>query len=356
MKIAHIINSLSRGGAEVLLKNTIRLFPESEHLIIYLNSPNDMKNEFNGKVSFVCLGHVSWKEVVFSVRKLKKILNEWKPDIIHSHLFDSTLLARLSSKSIAPLVSTIHSTYSTDAFSKSKKALWLEKLTANRQQGLISVSEFVLNDYLKFVPFKGKTFVLYNFLPQRYFGVGKISGKGTIRQLKCVAVGNLKEAKNYGFLLQAFSYLKELNISLDIYGEGSMKNEMQAYVQSNNLKVSLCGSAENIEEILPSYDLFLQASQHEGFGISVAEAMALKLPVAVSDIPVFREITNEHAWFFSLDNVKVLVSILKNMYENMLDRNLHVESAYEQIQKISSENSYKEKLQEIYSSLIHQKA
>jgi glycosyltransferase involved in cell wall biosynthesis len=356
LRIVHIINNLSRGGAEILLKSTINLFTEYEHLVIYLNQPDELKGELKGRVHFICMHHTSWRQIFITSIKIKQIIKDWQPHVIHAHLFDSTLIARLSKVRSIPIVSTIHSTYSTDAFKKSKKALLLERLTVNNQQGLIGVSEYVLKDYLKYVPFKGKTFVLYNFLSQRNFETAENRRIVKREELQCVAVGNLKEAKNYFYLLEAFSHLKNYPIRLDIYGEGSLREPLTQYIQENGLKVNLFGQVGDVLNVLPNYDLFLQGSSHEGFGISVAEAIAMKLPVLISDIPVFREITVGQAHFFPLDNVHKLAAILKSLSQDERKRKRFVHNAYEQICKISSENAYKKNLHEIYSYFIQRKS
>jgi glycosyltransferase involved in cell wall biosynthesis len=354
-RIAHFINNLSRGGAEILLKSTINSFPEYEHLIIYTNPPDELKKEIQGNVHYICLYHTSWRQIINTRKKIRHIIKEWHPHLIHAHLFDSTLIARLCKIRSIPLISTIHSTYSVDAFSKSKKALLLERLTSNLQQGLIGVSEYVIKDYLKHVPFKGKTFVLYNFLPERNFTTKSGITKKHNEEFKCVAVGNLKEAKNYFYLLEAFTYLKDYPISLDIYGDGPLRESLFYYIQENELKVKLCGKAGDVTNILPNYDLFIQGSIHEGFGISVAESLAMKLPVLISDIAVFREITAGKAHFFPLNNVQEFIAILKSLYQDEVKRTMHVKSAFDQICKTSSESIYKDNLHQIYSYFIQLK-
>ena len=67
-----------------------------------------------------------------------------------------------------------------------------------KRHTLIAVSDYVLIDYLRFVSFKGKRFVLYNFLPEDYFK--KVECGTGNAPCKCIAVGTLKEAKNYPYL------------------------------------------------------------------------------------------------------------------------------------------------------------
>ncbi len=44
--------------------------------------------------------------------------------------------------------------------------------------------------------------------------------------------------------------------------------------------------------------LFIFASSYEGFGIPILEAMAAERPMVLSDIPVFREITQDKGFYF----------------------------------------------------------
>jgi glycosyltransferase involved in cell wall biosynthesis len=246
------------------------------------------------------------------------------------------------------LISTLHSLYSKDAFEKNIISVWAERLLLKNRYALVAVSRYVLEDYLHYVPFKGKTFVLYNFLPDSFFQKHKRLKSG---ELKCVAIGNLKEAKNYPFLLDIFKELKGSGISLDVYGEGLLRNQLQDQIHREGLQVKLCGETNSISDVLSQYDLFIQASSHEGFGISVIEAMAASLPVYVSDIPVFREITGNFAFFFSLSSPNSAAQNLKDFKENVALRNQHVKQAYNYCRLHYSEKIYKQKLQQIYNDV-----
>jgi glycosyltransferase involved in cell wall biosynthesis len=347
-RIIHIIDSLARGGAEILLKNSVNNLPEWEHTIVHLYPISELANEFKGDVSFICVHHKGWKSLLSTASKLKKIINKQRPLLVHSHLLKSTLCARLGTPRKIPLVTTIHSTYSIDAFEKKRVSVWMEKLTIRNRHAIIGVSRYVLEDYLGFIPFKGKSFVLYNFLHDSSF----YQGTGSLgRNLKCVAIGNLKEAKNYAYLLDIFSNLKGSGISIDIYGEGGLRKQLQKRIELETLPVKLCGKAAAIDTVLPDYDLFIQASTHEGFGISVIEAMAASLPVFVSDLPVFREITGTHAHFFSLSDAGAAAEILKKFKDNASLRNEHVQQAYYYCRQHYNQIEYRKRLLDIYNEV-----
>jgi glycosyltransferase involved in cell wall biosynthesis len=346
--IIHIIDSLARGGAEILLKNTVNSLPGYKHTIVHLYPNTELAKEFEVEVEFIFINHKGWPGLLSSVLKLKRIISAQKPLLVHSHLLTSTLCARLATPRKVPLVTTLHSTYSVDAFEKNRFSAWIERLTIKNRHVLIGVSRYLLNDYLRFIPFKGKSFVLYNFLPEASF-YHRTGREDNV--LKCVAIGNLKEAKNYPFLLDIFSTLKDSGISLDVYGEGILRKQLQERIENEGLPVRLCGKISRINEVLGQYDLFIQASIHEGFGISVIEAMGASLPVFLSDIPVFREITGNQAFYFSLSCPNNAAENLKAFKDNVSLRNQHVKQAYDYCRLHYSEKIYKKKLQQIYNDV-----
>jgi len=272
--------------------------------------------------------------------------------MVHTHLFWSTLIARFAVPKRVPLVSTIHSVYSIDAFQKNKIALTAERMSVRKEHNLIAVSNFVLTDYLEWVSFKGHAFVLYDFLPGSYFKENPRK-EGEQQSLRCVAVGNLKEAKNYPYLLQIFSHLKNENITLDIYGLGGMREELNRTIEKENLPVQLRGHASTSMDLLKEYDLFIQASTHEGFGLSVIEAVAAHLPVFVSDIPVFREVTGRHAHFFPLANPAVAAEQLRSAKNELDLRYRYVDKAFHFAKDNFSEQRFIAGLRNIYDQILH---
>ena len=67
-------------------------------------------------------------------------------------------------------------------------------------------------------------------------------------------------------------------------------------------------SQDYIEKHLHEYDLFVQPSRREGFGLTVAEAMAAGVPVLVSSDQGPAEVieNGKYGWVFSNDDAKDL--------------------------------------------------
>jgi glycosyltransferase involved in cell wall biosynthesis len=348
--IVHVIDSLGIGGAEILLRNTIAILPEYDHAVVYLNGPEDIKSSFPPSVTFLFLNYTGPARLIPSIFRLRKFIKAAKPFLVHSHLLFANYVARLATPKSVPLVFSLHSVYGKDAFEKGKKALWLERITTHSYHSIIGVSNTVITDYLDWVRFKGKRFVLYNFLDKKYFQI-KHTRNSRTDGLKCVAVGNLKELKNYHFLIEAFKQLKGDNIGLDIYGDGRLRKELQKEIDKHSLPIKLCGAVEDTAAVLPGYDLFLQASLHEGYGLTVMEALAVSLPVYISDIPVLHEVTEDAAHFFSLNSVDAFVSGIRQLKNDPALRYKDYSKSSAIAAKNASPEAYLQKLRKIYAEV-----
>ena len=341
------------GGAELLLNNTLKLLPDYQHIVVYLFPKADTENNFGlPNTELICLDHKGWRSLFSSARKLREIIKERKPVLVHSHLFYATICSRIAVPSSVPLVSTLHSLYSIDAFQKNRKAVWAERLTLKKRHKLIGVSKYVLEDYLKFIPFRGERFVLHNFLPGYFFEFHQPQLSSGQQDFRCVAIGNLKEVKNYDYLLEIFLNMKSRGITLDIYGEGALRKDLQEKIDKYDLPVTLRGMVKETKPLFKNYDLFIQASLHEGFGLSVIEAMASGLPAFISNIPVFHEITHELAHFFPLSDSREAARLLCDLRDNKQKREQHIEEGYRYCLRMYNEQTYKNKLLEIYDHIL----
>lgn len=350
-----IIDNLVKGGAEVLLVGVLRELNQRYHIVLVtLKNDCEFKNEeisFNEKYS---LGFRNKLSLLVCVFKLRKIIKKHSPDLIHSHLIYSSLIARMACPSNIPLLYSIHGELSKSDFNNSKILTFLEKSTLRKNHSLLAVSNVVLKDYQKTITHKLKSFVLHNYISDEYLEQ-KIVSKNydDLQSLKLIAVGNIKAAKNYGYLLKAFAFLKDYPVTLDIYGNTNqhLYEGLQFQIDQLNLNVSFKGASNNVCEKLNDYDLYIMSSKNEGFGIAVIEALACGLPALLSDIPVMREITSENALFFNLENPEHLSNLIKELLGGIHNLSELSEKGLKK-SKEYSKKVYLEKLFEIYGKLI----
>lgn len=137
------------------------------------------------------------------------------------------------------------------------------------------------------------------------------------RPNKIVSVGRLDEGKNFAMLIKAFSLICDNypDYTVEIYGEGRLKNELSQLIQSLNMqdRIFLKGQKTNVFEYIKDAKLFVFTSNMEGFPNALLEALLLGIPCISTDCPAYapRDMLEE-AYY------GVLVSL--NNYEELADK------------------------------------
>ncbi len=93
---------------------------------------------------------------------------------------------------------------------------------------------------------------------------------------KVIAVGRLDKQKGFDVLIYAWKKLSTQfpDWSLDIYGEGSLKEQLQKQINDLSLQqvVKLQGRTANIAQEFSRHSLMVLSSWYEGFGLVLCEA------------------------------------------------------------------------------------
>lgn len=160
-----------------------------------------------------------------------------------------------------------------------------------------------------------------------------------------LCIGNIEPRKNHKNLLRAFQALPD-NISrvytLVLVGAGGWKNEpihrLAAKLEKENKHVKIVEGKvtdEDMPFIYSGATLSINPSFYEGFGMPTVEAMACRVPVIVSDIPVMKEVAGPDSIYVdphSIESIKegmvqalALPGVRK---EAMIERNYDKAKAY----------------------------
>lgn len=110
----------------------------------------------------------------------------------------------------------------------------------------------------------------------------------TPRQRRIIGVGRLEKQKRFDRLIKAFIQAAPAmpDWRLDIYGEGSQREMLQALIDNAGLggRIALRGTTPNIPAELAASAIFVLPSAFEGFGIVILEAKNAGLPcIAYAD-------------------------------------------------------------------------
>jgi len=132
-------------------------------------------------------------------------------------------------------------------------------------------------------------------------------------------VGTVEPRKGYLQTLQAFTRLwaKDVDINLIIVGKQGWRVEklverLRAHPELHKRLFWLEGiSDEYLEKVYAASTCLIAASYGEGFGLPLIEAAQHKLPIIARDIPVFREVAGEHAYYFASRDPDGLVQTIQ---------------------------------------------
>jgi glycosyltransferase involved in cell wall biosynthesis len=119
-------------------------------------------------------------------------------------------------------------------------------------------------------------------------------------------VGTLEPRKGHTQILDAFELLWKYGqeVNLAIVGKPGwmvekLTKRLRHHPERDNHLFWLSGiSDEYLEKIYQASTCLIAASEGEGFGLPLIEAAQHKLPIIARDIPVFREVTGDHAFYF----------------------------------------------------------
>jgi N-acetylgalactosamine-N,N'-diacetylbacillosaminyl-diphospho-undecaprenol 4-alpha-N-acetylgalactosaminyltransferase len=128
-----------------------------------------------------------------------------------------------------------------------------------------------------------------------------------------LTIGRLDKGKNHTLLIKSIHKLKNKNVRLYIFGEGSMDKYLLDLISKYDLEenIFLMGFESNPFPYLKAADLFIFGSNHEGFPNVILEAMACNLPIISTNCPSGpNEIFEEDINYSTTENIITKYGIL----------------------------------------------
>jgi len=279
IKVVHLLYSLGVGGIETMVVNILNeqiLNLDSTLMIINDLFDGEVLKRIDKQISVVRIGRRPGSRSLWPILKLHYELLKIQPDVIHMH---SANICRFVLPALlrANFCATMHSVCLTD----NPNAPFL-----SRFQRVFAISQAVQQTIAQQTGVKAT--VVLNGIPISSFRAA-IKNKNN-HGFRMVQISRLFHTqKGQHLLIQALSELKRQGfdaVSLDLIGEGESLAFLKRLVNELSLKKEVHFLGEKPQEYifqhLCDYDLLVQPSLYEGFGLTVVEAMAARIPVLVS--------------------------------------------------------------------------
>lgn len=362
IKVLQIIGDSSLSGAPRSLLSLIKGLPKEKFEIKVACPFGPLVSQLKKlkREVFVITMRSKWD--LGALFRLRKLIKKEKPKIVHCHGMRGGWLGRLASigpRKTAPKIIYTEHLWTSEYRLKNPishflqiASLWFLDLFTDRT---ICVSKAVADFLMKRGITRGeKVAVIYNGIE-----IPRLTKKKMEKMKTIGFVGSLVERKGLDDLFLAMplviSNLKPQALNLVIVGEGPEKENLKKLTKKLKIDkfVEFRGFLDDLSTIYPTFDIYIQPSQNEAFGIAPLEAMSYGIPVVASNVGGLSELILDKKTGFLVPpkNPKALSEAIIKLLKNEKLRKKMGEAARERAKEFSQERMAKE-TEKIYCQVI----
>lgn len=339
MKILHLLASNKYSGAENVVCQIIKMF-DGEIEMAYCSPNGDIAKSLESKnIKFLPLKKLSMGEI-------KRVVKEYKPDVVHAHDLKATILAsRLKGVKVVSHIHVNHpemkklslrSILSLFAFKKVKHIYWVSKS---------AYEEYFFKNRIKNI-----SEVLPNIISMEnlYNNLKKTNDKQGFDVVYC---GRITEQKDPFRIVEIAKILhKNLqNVTFGVLGDGDMLEKTKKYADEigDTKSLSFLGFLNNPFEIIKESKIMILTSKFEGTPMVALEALSLGTPIVSTKTDGMVDLLNDKigALYDTNEEARdIIVNLLqdKSKLEKMSQEAIVFSKNYNDIEK------YKAKLKVAY--------
>lgn len=322
MKIVHLVLSKSFAGIEQhvdeLLANNLLEKP-----ILICN--NSIAEDFDKNITIYKIKNIS-RRSIFGKNKLRKLLKNINPDIVHTHGSKTTSIISSINNNNYKHIATVHGI-------KKNKSIY------ERADFVIGVSQRAIEDI------KSPSKIISNWWHP------KLKKFKTNTKKYALAIGRLERVKGFDLLIESWA---NIQTNLVIVGSGKEKRNLVNLINEKKLsnKITIIDSI-NRNELLTFYNeaaLLIISSRDEGGPRVALEALYLEIPVLSTDVG-HMDLILPRELLAKKNNQESLQKLLET-YVDDID-SLNQDTIFEFIENEFSIEEKINKLHEVYTSLLN---
>ena len=331
IKVLHIIKSLGRGGAEMLLPETLKEHHQDQfefHYIYFLPWKNQMVEaieQAGGKVT--CFPAKNNIQLLLQYSKIVRYCKENQIQLIHAHLPWAGFVSR-----IVHQITKISTLYTEHNLQERYHFITknINKYTYAFQTIGIGVSEDVTQSILKNINPNIPVKTILNGVNTIHFQRNKTAQRKNIRKhygipdhafvVGTVAIFRFQKRLDLWLEVVSEAIKKNPNIYGLIVGAGLLEEELYSKHAALGLegKVIFVGLQTNVKPFYEAMDAFMMSSLFEGLPIALLEAMSMECAILSTNAGGIKEVlrTNIDGLIVPVEEWKLLTDILVNLSDD----------------------------------------
>ena len=342
IRVMHVLPDLGVGGAEQALQVLATTIPDHDVAQVVTaigGTRRPIEETVHSSLQRAGVGYCdlgvqssatrSPRALMQSTLRLRRLVRRTNIDVVDSALLDASLPSRLGPTGVVRFTHLVNTTYESVVGSATgarrwRRAVlrWVDALTSRRDTRLIALTDAVADSNARAL---GLSAVRAPVVIARGVDLERFCPPiGPRDPHLVVSVGRLVPQKGHETLIEAVGLANAAGgrFKLNIVGEGPLGNDLLALIRELDLTsvVRLVGPQADVRPQLASASIFALASRWEGQSNAVLEAMAMGLPVILSDIPAFREVVGEAGCLSPVDEPSSWARALTNLAENAILR------------------------------------
>lgn len=368
IKILHIQQSISFGGVERRRLSLAKHLDRSrfEQKLICTSHRGDLIKEIREEgVEVFEIGNLKYPFQWSQHKKVQKIIETYKPDIIHGAVFEGVTMAAFNGwKKNVPII-IIEET--SDPKNRSWKGNLLMKIFSKLAHRVIGVSQGVTEEYLK-----GKL----NILPSKVVLIN--NGVALPRIVEEIELQKAKKSlgineddfiigstgrmlldshKRFSDLIQSFAKfaLGKNNVKLLLVGDGPEKANYESLVKELNIKekVIFTGYQSDVTLYYKIMNVFSLVSSREAFGLVLAEAMLNQLPVVATKVGGMKYIVDDGKTGFLVNPYEIdeIADKFEKLYNDKKICQFFGDNGLQKALSEYTEESYTKRIEKLYLDL-----
>ena len=365
IKVLHIIKSLGRGGAEMLLQETLKQHDKEKfefHYIYFLPWKNQMVKglqDAGGVVKNFPAGNNI--KIALQTGKIIKYMRSNNIQMLHCHLPWAGFVGRfIHMLTGIPVIYSEHNKQ--ERYHGITKAI--NKFTFNRQTKVIAVSNDVAESIERIIHPKIPVQTILNGVNMEHFIRNKEAGI-QIRQQQnidpnCIVLGTIAVFRFQKRLKEWIDVFKIMHQKFPgirgiIVGDGPLKAALLSYIKEQGMaeKILFPGLQTDVLPWLSAMDIFMMTSEFEGLPVALLEAMSMECAVTCTDAGGIKEVlrNNTDGFMVPVNEWKELEKPLTWLLENTDQIKAYGKNARQRVEEVFSLKVMVGEIEKVYEEI-----